>query len=230
MRKPVLLAALGLLAACSSQRVTAPVTGEPVCADFELGAARTPFKGALEFPVKVAIYEGDDVVTERLILGKRKASDKSSKLVVTEEDEQYDLVWSQCSNPFAPRRATKKRGRTTESTTSTQCGEAKEYKRIKLKVKEGDVKSRTIAYLAPPKPACLKDIVPAQTTASASASAAASAAPKADTNAKPDTSAAPKADTNAKPDSSAAPKADANAKPDSSAAPKPDTKAKPAAN
>ena len=90
MRRLLLIGVLlAIPQGCTARRVPAPIKGEPVCADFELGAARTKFKGALKWPVMVTVLDGSTTVSERLVLGKRKASDEGGKLVVEDDDETH---------------------------------------------------------------------------------------------------------------------------------------------
>ncbi len=161
-----------VFSACSASRVAAPIEGEPVCANFEVGAAHTKFKGALKFPVKVTVLDGSSVVSERIVLGKRKAEDPPAKLVVEDTDETYTIHWAQCANQFAPRRVNQKRGRINDNLTQYDCGDAKVYKEHKLEVRAGDVQSRRLKWLAPPNGECLISRVPPSASASASASAA----------------------------------------------------------
>ncbi len=142
-------------AACTAARVSAPIDGEPVCADFLLGASKAPFKGALKRPVKVTVLDGSSVVSERVVLGKRIADEPSSLLVVEDDDEKYVVRFAQCENAFAPQPAGSARdGRQVEARTHYTCGSATMYKEIELVVVAGDVKSRAIPWQAPPQPEC----------------------------------------------------------------------------
>ena len=196
-----------VFASCSARRVAAPIDGEPVCPNFEVGAARTKFKGALKFPVKVTVLDGSSVVSERIVLGKRSKSDAPAKVVVEDSDETYTIRWAQCSNQFAPRRVNQKRGRITDNLTQYDCGDAKVFKEHKLEVRSGDVPSRHLKWIKPPNEACLESKVPAGTP---SASASASAPPP------PATSASSSASTSA---SAATPSSSASASSAASAAP-----------
>ncbi|MBM4360703.1 MAG: hypothetical protein FJ096_21560 [Deltaproteobacteria bacterium] len=158
MRKLFLLAALLVGAGCTSARVTAKIDGEPVCADFELGATRTKLKGALKRPVKVTVLDGKTVLSERVVLGKRAASDPASVLVVQDESETYTIRFAQCANEFAPQplgasvdKDTKRR----DDHTMYDCGDATVYKELQVEVKSGKPETRVVAWQAPPDAACL---------------------------------------------------------------------------
>jgi hypothetical protein len=164
VRLVALFAALGLTVACTSARVTATLDGEPVCADFEVGAAKAPLKGALRKPVKVTVLDGKTTVSERIVLGKRTPNDAASVLVVQDENETYSVRFAQCGNDFAPQpigASVDKDAKRREDFTSYDCGDAAVYKEIPLEVKAGKPDSRVIPWQAPPEPACLGSVAPA---------------------------------------------------------------------
>src|SRR5689334_18656465 len=90
------------LCSCTSARVTATVEGEPVCADLDVGAAHTRFKGALRQPVKITVLDGRTQISERVDLGERDAADKGGVLVVQDSNATYTVRFAQCENEFAP--------------------------------------------------------------------------------------------------------------------------------
>ncbi|MSP24354.1 MAG: hypothetical protein EXR75_04165 [Myxococcales bacterium] len=155
------LLAATLAGACTSARVSAPIEGEPVCADFVLGASQSAFKGALKQPVKITVLDGKSVVSERVVLGKRSASEPSSILVVEDDDESYVVRFAQCDDGFAPQPADAARdARQAEARTHYACGDATMYKEIDLKVISGDVASRAIVWQVPPNAACYGEKTP----------------------------------------------------------------------
>jgi hypothetical protein len=157
------------LAGCTSARVTATIEGEPVCYDFELGSARTQFKGALRKPVKITVLSGKTQISERVDLGKRSPSDKPGVLVVQDANETYTVRFAQCENEFAPQPVTGEKrepserpgGTHTEDRTHYSCGDAKTYKEIEIKVRSGHPETRVVPWQAPPEGDCLASKVPA---------------------------------------------------------------------
>ncbi len=165
MRAPLLLIALVALG-CTSARVTATIDGEPVCPDFELGASHTKFKGALRHPVKISVYDGKTMLSERVALGKRSDSDKPGVLVVQDANDTYKVRFVQCPNEFAahPIDAAadreQKQQKQRDDRTSYTCGEAEPYKQIDVTVRTGHPETRVIPWQAPPNPECLASKVP----------------------------------------------------------------------
>ena len=198
-------ALLGLAtASCTAKNVIGTVEGEPVCADFKLGPD-TLMKGSLKKPVRVSIMDGDDVVWERVLLGKRAASDAASKFVVEDNDEEYTVRWAQCPNIFAPRRV-EGESRTQDLGLSYDCGEAEKYEETELVVKAADAASRVLNWVAPFDAACWS--APAEPASSASASTSADAddsPPDAGADASPDASASAASSASAAPAVSAKP-------------------------
>jgi hypothetical protein len=158
VRKLFILTVLFACAGCTSARVTAKVEGEPLCLDFELGAARTKLKGALKRPVKVTVLDGKTVVSERVMLGKRAATDPASVLVVQDENETYTVRFAQCANEFAPQplgASVDKDAKRRDDHTTYDCGDAVVYKELQLEVKSGKPETRVILWQAPPEATCL---------------------------------------------------------------------------
>lgn len=154
----VSLMALGLVVACTSARVTATLDGEPVCSDFEVGAAKSKLKGALRRPVKVTVLDGKTTVSERIVLGKRSEGDLASVLVVQDENETYTVRFAQCGNDFAPQpiaTSVDKDAKRRDDFTTYDCGDAAVYKEIQVEVKAGKPETRVISWQTPPETACL---------------------------------------------------------------------------
>jgi hypothetical protein len=167
---------LALCWGCTSARTTATIDGEPLCADFELGAARTPFKGALKNPVKVTVLDGKTVVSERVVLGKRHDSDPNAIVVVQDTNETYTIRFAQCENAFAAQpvaatankpRDNKDEPKRQDDRTAYECGDSKVYKEIQLEVKRGKKETRVIPWQPPPDAECLTSRVPTAPAASA---------------------------------------------------------------
>lgn len=143
---------------CTSARVTARIDGEPVCQDFELGAAKTKLKGALKRPVKVTVLDGKTVLSERVVLGRRLSSDPASVLVVQDESETYTVRFAQCGNEFAPQpldATAEKEPTRRDDRTSYECGDSVVYKEVPVTVAAGKPDTRVIPWQAPPEASCL---------------------------------------------------------------------------
>jgi hypothetical protein len=178
------LVVFSLVLGCTAQKVSAPVEGEPLCPDFDIGASHAHMKGGLRKPIKVTVLDDGDPVSDRVLLGRRNADDAPARLSV-KDGQTYDIEWAQCENERAPRPLkgdTSRRG----DTASYDCGKAKPYAKSKLVVKRGDVASRSIPFVPPADAACWSDTVPE--AGSGAPDASASAAP-ADTGAAPTASA-----------------------------------------
>ncbi|RLB49027.1 MAG: hypothetical protein DRI90_24890 [Deltaproteobacteria bacterium] len=181
---------LGLgVVGCTSPSVTGVIEGEPVCPDFAVGASGTMMKGSLRMPVQAAILDGSTVRWERLLLGRRLASDGASKFVVEDDDETYKVRWAQCPNVFAPKRIDSGGSRDADLSSTFTCGEAKVYKELELHIKSGEASSRVLEWVVPPEAECWASVAPDQ---AGSASASASAAPADDA---PEAAAEPSAST-----------------------------------
>lgn len=224
-----LIAAAALATGCAGPPIPAPIEGELVCPDIEIGAARAKMIGGLTHPIRLRILDGKNVMMKMILSGKRLPGDPSAHTLLPDDNAEYELEWSQCANERAPRpisSATKTRGAAGKDTTAFDCGEATVYKTDKLVTKKHDAASHVFAVPPPPKtdcwageapPALPTPVVPPPPTAPApTETAAPSAAPSASA-ALPLPSAAPVA--SAAPPSSAAPVA--SAAPPANAAPTP---------
>jgi hypothetical protein len=149
-----------LAAGCTNPSVAGEIKGEPVCPDFELGAARTKMKGSLRKPVQISVIEDDEVRWERVLLGKRTAADADPKFVVEDGNETYTIRWAQCPNVFAPQRV-ELQLRPEDIASSYGCGEAVSYQEQPLEVRKGDASSRVLTWMPPPEPECWESAVPA---------------------------------------------------------------------
>ena len=143
-------------AGCAGPPIPAPIEGEPVCPDIEIGAAHAKMLGGLTFPVRLRILEGKNVMMKMVLSGKRTPGDASSHTLLPDDNAEYVLEWAQCSNERAPRHATpnpKSRG-AGKDTTAYDCGEPVVYKTDKLVTKKHDAASHTFAFPSPPKVGC----------------------------------------------------------------------------
>ncbi|WP_155797928.1 hypothetical protein, partial [Sorangium cellulosum] len=153
------LALLSLFtAACDGPPTPSPIEGEPVCADFEIGATRAPMRGSLRFPVTLTVIEGHDPITRTTITGRRSSDDPATRILLSDDDAEYEIQWAQCENQRAPRARTL--ARDTRDTAEYACGNAAVYKTDKLVTRKGDAASRTIHFAAPPKPECWESELP----------------------------------------------------------------------
>lgn len=155
----MLIAPLALGAGCAGPPFAAPIEGEPVCADFDMGATPVKMTGSLRFPVRVQILEGKTVLMKLIIDGKRTPDAPPSHTFIIDDSAEYTVEWAQCANERAPSPATdapkkgahappKKEGGTYE------CGDAVVYKTDKLVTKKHDVASHKLTFVPPPKPEC----------------------------------------------------------------------------
>src|SRR6187549_2837406 len=77
------LAALPLaFAACAGPPITSPIDGEPVCPDFETGAAHTKMVGSLRHPVHLTIKSGSTVVFKTTVSGLRTDKDVATRVLL----------------------------------------------------------------------------------------------------------------------------------------------------
>lgn len=136
--------------------------GEPICADYSIGASGSKLRGGLRFPVRLTILDDDDPVSKVLVYGKRSESDPSPKTALPDKDAEYKVEWAQCANEHATAavNAPKAKSLRTESTTAYDCGEAVPYKTATLVTKKGDPASHVLTFEAPPKPECWQDAKP----------------------------------------------------------------------
>ncbi|XYI02861.1 hypothetical protein ACMHYB_25165 [Sorangium sp. So ce1128] len=146
-------------AACGGPPTPSPIEGEPVCPDFEIGATRAPMRGSLRFPVTLTVLDGKNPITRTTLTGRRSKDDPASRVLLADEDAEYELEWAQCENQRAPRARTL--ARDTKDTAEYACGNATVYKTDKLVTRKGDAASRTVRFAAPPKPECWESELPA---------------------------------------------------------------------
>ncbi|MGK3963526.1 hypothetical protein WMF38_04970 [Sorangium sp. So ce118] len=146
-------------AACGGPLTPSPIEGEPICADFEIGATRAPMRGSLRFPVTLTVLDGKNPITRTTLTGRRSKDDPASRVLLADEDAEYELEWAQCENQRAPRARTL--ARDTKDTAEYACGNATVYKTDKLVTRKGDAASRTVHFVAPPKPECWESELPA---------------------------------------------------------------------
>lgn len=217
MKRLLLVAAAVLATSCTAQKVTAPVEDEPICSDFELGAAQTKHKGGLRKPVRVRILDGSSVESMRVLLGRRTADDQTAKLSIPDDDETYDVEWAQCENERAPR-PLKAETKDARELAAYECGEAKVYATTKLEVRAGKSESRVIKFVAPPDAACWSSSGP---PAAPTTSAAAEPSPDAGPPAEPTAPAAASASASAPAAATSAPKDATPAKAKSGGSPAP---------
>ncbi|WP_437971419.1 hypothetical protein WMF04_19875 [Sorangium sp. So ce260] len=145
-------------AACGGPPTPSPIEGEPICADFEVGATRAPMRGSLRFPVTLTVRDGKDPITRTTLTGRRSKDDPASRILLGDEDAEYEIEWAQCENERAPRARTL--ARDTKDTAEYACGNAAVYKTDKLVTRKGDAASRTVRFAAPPKPECWESELP----------------------------------------------------------------------
>ncbi|WP_437282360.1 hypothetical protein WME90_17840 [Sorangium sp. So ce375] len=157
-------------AACGGPPTPSPIEGEPICPDFEVGAARAHMRGSLRFPVTLSVREGKNPITRTTLTGRRSKDDPPSRILLSDEDAEYEIEWAQCENERAPR--THVVGREAKHTAEYACGNATVYKTDKLVTRKGDAASRTLHFAAPPKAECWEsELPPADAPASPSATA-----------------------------------------------------------
>jgi hypothetical protein len=156
-RSPLRFSALALaLAACSGPPVPSPLTGEPICADFEVGATKTRLEGGLKNPVRLMITEGKSVLMKTTILGLRTPTSTPTHLILPNDDGEYTVEWAQCENERAPRPVDRDHEAKADAkiTTAYECGEAKVYKTETLKTTKGNLSTHALAFPIPPKAQC----------------------------------------------------------------------------
>jgi hypothetical protein len=187
-RAPALAALPLALAACAGPPITSPIDGEPVCADFESGAAHSKMIGGLRHPVQLTIKNGTNAIFKTTLSGLRTDKDLATRVLIADADETLTLEWAQCANERAarPQKAT---GQEAKGAAKYECGEATVYKTEQLVTKKGDPKSHAITFPAPPDPSCWLGTAPTPEPADAGApdaatgSADAGEAPAADADA-----------------------------------------------
>ncbi|WP_437492401.1 hypothetical protein WME75_17930 [Sorangium sp. So ce1014] len=144
--------------ACGGPPTPSPIEGEPICPDFEIGAARAPMRGSLRFPVALTVRDGKDPITRTTLTGRRSKDDPANRILLGDEDAEYEIEWAQCENERAPR--ARKQARDTKDAAEYECGNAAVYKTDKLVTRKGDAASRTVRFAAPPKPECWESEIP----------------------------------------------------------------------
>ncbi|WP_437627116.1 hypothetical protein [Sorangium sp. So ce1151] len=149
-------------AACGGPLTPSPIEGEPVCADFEIGGTHAPMRGSLRFPVTLTVRDGKNPITRTTLTGRRSNDDPASRVLLADEDAEYELEWAQCENQRAPRARTLTRD--TKDAAEYACGSATVYKTDKLVTRKGDAASRTVRFAAPPKSECWESELPAAET------------------------------------------------------------------
>ena len=200
-----LLALAASVVACAGTPIPAPIEGEPVCPDIDIGTSHAnKMIGGLTYPVRLRILDGKNVMMKMIISGKRLPGDAPSHTLLPDDNAEYELEWAQCENVRAPRPApaSSKTRHAGKDTTAYDCGEAKVFKTDKLVTRKHDAASHAFSFVAPPKAECwtgevappmAPPVVPTPPTAPApveTTAPSASAAPSS-TAALPPASAAP---------------------------------------
>jgi len=157
------------LAACAGPSITTPIDGEPVCPDFQVGAAHTKMGGGLRFPVQVTIKKSGTAVFKTTIVGRRTDKDLPSRVLLTDDDQKYTVEWAQCENERAPSPVDVS-GRDTKSTAKYECGKSEPYQTTELTTTKGDAKSHALTFPPPPNTVC--STAPATSAATPDAGAA----------------------------------------------------------
>ncbi|MGK3994186.1 hypothetical protein [Sorangium sp. So ce1024] len=147
------------LAACGGPPTPSPIEGEPICPDFEIGATRAPMRGSLRYPVTLTVLDDGDPIARATITGRRTGESPATRILLADDDAEYEIQWAQCENQRAPRARTL--AHETRDTAEYACGNATVYKTDKLVTRKGDAASRTVHFAAPPKPECWESEVPA---------------------------------------------------------------------
>jgi hypothetical protein len=146
------LAALALAgAACGGRLIPSPVEGEPVCADFEIGATHGKMRGSLRHPVIATVLEGGKPISRSTLSGVRMAGDPGSRILLPDNGE-IEVRWEQCENERAPRPVTA--AVESKEAAHYECGKAEVYKTEKLVMKKGDPSSRKLTFAPPPNVGC----------------------------------------------------------------------------
>lgn len=154
---PIAVAAGAMIAACAGPPMTSPIEGEPVCADFEIGAAHTKMAGGLRFPVQLVIKSGSRTVFKTTLVGRRTDKEPASRFLLSDDDETFTVEWSQCENERASKPA-EAAGRDQKGAAKYECGNAAVYKTDQLVTKKGDPASHNLTFPAPPNPACEQSV------------------------------------------------------------------------
>src|SRR6476620_11931 len=102
-----LLALAASVGACAGTPIPAPIEGEPVCPDIDIGTTHaTKMIGGLTYPVRLRILDGKNVMMKMILSGKRLPGDASAHTLLPDDNAEYTLEWAQCENVRAPRPAT----------------------------------------------------------------------------------------------------------------------------
>lgn len=152
-----LIASTALAMGCAGPPIPAPIEGEPVCSDIEIGAAHSKMIGGLTYPVRLRILDGKNVMMKMIISGKRTPADPPAHTLLPDDNAEYELEWAQCANERAPRSissASKSRGAADKDMTAFDCGEATVYKTNKLVTKKHNAASHVFAIPPPPRTDC----------------------------------------------------------------------------
>ncbi|WP_437330159.1 hypothetical protein [Sorangium sp. So ce381] len=176
-------------AACGGPPTPSPIEGEPICPDFEVGASRAHMRGSLRFPVTLTVREGKEPITRTTLTGRRSKDDPPSRILLSDQDAEYEIEWAQCENERAPR--THVVGREAKHQAEYACGHATVYKTDKLVTRKGDAASRTVHFAAPPKVECWESELPPTPPPPAPPAVPEETPPDAGTDADADAGAAP---------------------------------------
>lgn len=172
---PLAIVTGALIAACAGPPTTSAIEGEPVCPDYEIGAARTKMAGGLRYPVLLVIKSGSNTVFKTTITGRRSEKDAAARFLLSDDNETYTVEWSQCENERASK-AAESAGRDQKGMAKYECGTAAPYKTEQLVTKKGDPASHTLHFPEPPNSACWQSV----TATPAADAGAPDAAPSAD--------------------------------------------------
>lgn len=176
------LSLLALAAGCAGPPIPAPIEGEPVCPDVEIGAAHTKMQGGLRFPVQVKVMEGKTLVFRTIVKGLRSADDRKTHTFFVDDNQEFTIEWAQCSNERAPRpvpSAHEAKDKSKDKEVATyDCGEARVYKTEKLVTKKGDKGSHKLTFPAPPNAACWAGEAPGAPNAADAGAPDAAASPQ----------------------------------------------------
>lgn len=162
------------LAACAGPAKTTAIEGEPVCPDFEVGAAHTKMNGSLRFPVFLSIKSGSQLVFKTTIMGRRTEASPNSRILLADDNETFTVEWAQCENERAPV-PLEAVGRGTKDPAKYECGKSTVYKTEELVTKKGDPKTHVLTFQPPPNGACLQTVAPSEAPDAGAPDAAADA-------------------------------------------------------
>jgi len=134
---------------CTGSTVPWTFEGEPVCADFKVGASAETAHGGLKKPLRASFKDGKDVIARVVIYGLRTKGDVATPLLLPDSNAEYDVEWAECENERAPVVMSKSK----PFDTKYECGEPKVYANVKVATKSGEP-SRKIAATLPPATPC----------------------------------------------------------------------------